>query len=103
MPYPGRADNTPQRDDEFLQQAVRPGAREQGAPDAAAEEAIGTVVGERSDDMRGGVRGQAARGPDHAQVGAGLRQQAAAVRDTGGEQPDTGLQREAVGMEARIE
>lgn len=92
MPYPGRADNTAQRDDQFLQQAVRPDAREQGAPDAAAEEGTSIVVGERGDDMRGGLRGSAARGPDHAQVGAGLRQQAAAVRDTGGQQPDTGLQ-----------
>lgn len=53
--------------------------------------------------MRGGVRGQAARGPDHAQVGVGLHQQATAVCDTCGEQSDTSLQREAVGMEAHIE
>lgn len=84
VPYSGRADNTAQCDDQFLQQ-VRSDAREQRAIDAAAEEIAGIIVDERSDDMRGGVWGQAARSPDHAQVGVSLRQQATAVRDTRGE------------------
>lgn len=82
MPYPGRADNTAQCNDQFLQQ-VRSDAREQRA--TAAEEIAGVIVDERSDDMRGGVWGQVARSPDYAQVGVSLRQQATAVRDTRGE------------------
>lgn len=53
--------------------------------------------------MRGGVRRQAARGPDHAEIGAGLRQQAAAVRNIGGAESDTSLQREAVGVATHIQ
>lgn len=102
VPYPRRADNTAQRDHQFLQQAIRPAAREQGAS-GAHEEVLRKHVRKRGDDMRGGVRGQAARGPDHAEISVGLRQQTATIRNTSRAESNTSLQREAVGVAAHIQ
>lgn len=82
VPYPHRAHNTAQRDHQFLQQAIRPTTSEQGAL-GALEEVSRNSVDKRGDDMRGRMRGQAARGPNHAEIGPGLRQQATAIHNTG--------------------
>lgn len=53
--------------------------------------------------MRGGVWGQAARGLDDVEISAGLCQSTIAIRRTGGAQPATGLQREAVRVATHIQ
>lgn len=97
VPYPCCADNIAQCDDQFLQQRSDP--RKQRASNTPKE---GPDCDEWSDDMRGGVRRQAARGPDYAKISVGLHQQAAAIHHTSRTSADTSLQWEIVRMETHI-